>query len=95
VSTDTNGCRDVFVHDLVSGSNTLVSVSAYGSYSGNGPSWEPAISGDGRYVAFASYATNLVVNDTNNAADVFFARPSGGIDHARQRGQQRLRRGQR
>jgi Tol biopolymer transport system component len=71
VSTDTNGCQDVFVHDLVSGANTLVSVSADGPYSGNGNSSEPAISADGRYVAFSSYATNLVANDTNNASDVF------------------------
>jgi hypothetical protein len=71
VSTDTNGCRDVFVHDFVSGSNTLVSVSADGPYSGHGNSSEPAITGDGRYVAFSSYATNLIANDTNNCSDVF------------------------
>jgi hypothetical protein len=71
VSADTNGCRDVYVHDIVSGSNTLVSVSVYGSYSGNGNSSEPAISGNGRYVAFSSYATNLVVNDANGASDIF------------------------
>ncbi|HUD45679.1 MAG TPA: hypothetical protein VMR33_02560 [Candidatus Baltobacteraceae bacterium] len=71
VSTDTNGCRDVFVHDLVSGSNTLVSVSVYGSYSGNGNSSEPAISGDGRYVAFSSYATNLVTNNAASSCNVF------------------------
>jgi Tol biopolymer transport system component len=71
VSAATNGCRDVFVHNLVSGSNTLVSVSADGLSSGNGNSSEPAISGDGRYVAFSSFATNLVANDTNNSCDVF------------------------
>jgi len=71
VSTDTNGCEDVFVHDLASGSNTLVSVSATGPYSGHGNSSEPAINSDGRYVAFSSYATNLVGNDTNNSSDVF------------------------
>jgi Tol biopolymer transport system component len=72
VRTDTNGCRDVFVHDLVSGSNTLISVSVDGSDSGNGSSSEPAISGDGRYVAFSSSATNLVANDINKACDVFW-----------------------
>ncbi|HEV7927882.1 MAG TPA: hypothetical protein VGR14_21210 [Verrucomicrobiae bacterium] len=71
VSTDTNGCEDVYVHDLASGSNTLVSVTASGPNSGSGNSSEPAISADGRYVAFSSYATNLVGNDTNNSSDVF------------------------
>ncbi len=71
VSTDTNGCEDVFVHDLVSGSNTLVSVSASGPYSGHGNSSEPAISSDGRYVAFSSSATDLIASDTNNSSDVF------------------------
>jgi Tol biopolymer transport system component len=71
VSGDTNGFPDVFVHDFSSGSNTLVSVSLYGANSGNGNSWGPAISADGRYVAFVSSATNLVANDTNNATDIF------------------------
>ncbi len=71
VSGDTNLCPDVFVHDFASGSNALISVSLYGPYSGNGGSYSPAISANGRYVAFDSSATNLVANDTNNAVDVF------------------------
>jgi hypothetical protein len=65
------GIRNIFVHDFVSGSNVLVSVSADGLDAGSSGSFDPAISGDGRYVAFSSYATNLVANDTNNAEDVF------------------------
>jgi Tol biopolymer transport system component len=38
---------------------------------GNGHSREPSISADGRYVAFRSWASNLVVGDTNGAWDVF------------------------
>jgi len=34
-------------------------------------SYQPAISGNGRFVAFASSATNLVASDTNNAIDIF------------------------
>jgi len=71
VSIDTNGCPDVYVHDMVSGTNTLVSVSVSGLSSGSGPSSAPAISGNGRYVAFTSYATNLIAKDTNNASDIF------------------------
>ena len=37
----------------------------------DGPSYSPAISGDGRYVAFAATATNLVPRDRNSASDVF------------------------
>lgn len=47
-----------------------VSVSS-GGEQGNGDSINPSISGDGRFVAYESYASNLVADDTNNAADVF------------------------
>jgi Tol biopolymer transport system component len=61
---------DVFVRDLVGGSNTLVSTSL-ASDGADGPSADPAISSDGRYVAFDSSADNLVTGDTNQASDVF------------------------
>ena len=41
---------------------------------GDGNSEYPAISADGRYVAFSSGATNLVKNDTNGEQDVFWRR---------------------
>jgi len=47
-----------------------VSVSSAGAQ-GNGNSFRPSISADGRYVAFVSEATNLVGSDTNGATDVF------------------------
>ena len=68
---DTNGFRDVFVRDTLIGSNFLVSVDANGIFSGNGISMDSAISGNGRYVAFTSNATNLVAGDFNAAKDVF------------------------
>jgi Tol biopolymer transport system component len=71
VSNDTNGCRDVFVRDVVSGTNILVSVNTNGNASGDGISTDPAISADGRYVVFTSSADNLVTGDTNRAQDVF------------------------
>ncbi len=40
---------------------------------GDNNSFNPSISADGRYVAFDSYATNLVLGDTNGAQDVFVA----------------------
>ena len=70
VPGDTNGTHDVFVRDLRSGSTTRVSVSGRGAQA-DGQSLGSAISADGRYVAFASGATNLVPGDTNATYDVF------------------------
>jgi Tol biopolymer transport system component len=71
VANDTNGFRDVFVRDLVGGTTILVSVNTNGIASGDGISTDPAISGDGRFVAFTSAADNLVPSDTNRSQDVF------------------------
>ena len=70
VTNDSNGCSDVFVRDRQTGVTSRVSVSSSGS-EGNYYSGEPAISPDGRWVAFLSEATNLVAGDTNGVADVF------------------------
>ncbi len=70
VPEDTNGEADVFIHDRDTGATTRVSV-ASGGTQGNGGSYVPAVSGDGRYVAFYSEASNLVPGDTNNTKDVF------------------------
>jgi LPXTG-site transpeptidase (sortase) family protein len=67
---DTNGFDDIFVRDRTTGTTTRVSVASDGTEA-NGDSDGPPISGDGRFVAFSSYATNLVANDTNVAKDVF------------------------
>jgi Tol biopolymer transport system component len=61
---DTNGVRDVFVHDRQTGETSRVSVDSAGSEA-NGSSGAPAISADGRYVAFHSAASDLVAGDTN------------------------------
>lgn len=70
VPGDTNGARDIFVHDRQTGQTTRVSVDSAGQQA-NGSSWSPAMSADGRYIAFESWATNLVAGDTNQALDVF------------------------
>jgi Tol biopolymer transport system component len=70
VPGDHNRAEDVFVHDRRTGKTTRVSVASDGR-SGNGPSFSPAISADGRYVAFASDAANLVRGDTNGDTDIF------------------------
>ena len=63
-------CTNIFVHDRQTGTTDRVSVASDGTQ-GNGNSEEPAISGDGRYVAFTSVASNLVPGDTNDKSDVF------------------------
>ncbi len=70
VPNDTNGFRDIFVRDRSSGTTLLVSVSTNGS-AADGISSEPAISADGRYVAFTSAADNLTAGDANRVQDVF------------------------
>jgi hypothetical protein len=70
VAGDTNGSRDVFVHDRTTGVTERVSVDSAGA-EGNGSSSWASISADGRYVAFESLATNLVAGDTNGWPDVF------------------------
>jgi Tol biopolymer transport system component len=70
VGGDTLGNDDIFVHDRDSGETTRVSVSSAGVQA-NGRSLNGMISGDGRYVAFAADATNLVTNDTNGFRDIF------------------------
>lgn len=70
VPGDHNGFTDVFVRDRWSRATRRVSTGA-GGVEADSSSFSPAISGDGRLVAFASGATNLVVGDTNGATDVF------------------------
>jgi Tol biopolymer transport system component len=57
---DGNGQSDVFLYDHTTRQNLLVSrSSAAAATAGNGPSYQGALSADGRFVAFTSYATNL------------------------------------
>jgi Tol biopolymer transport system component len=68
--TDANGERDIFVHNRNRGTTRRISVSS-ADEEADGYSSYASISADGRYVAFDSFAENLVADDTNNATDVF------------------------
>ena len=68
---DTNGAVDVFVRDRQTGTTRRVSVGPGGAQGNDQSSDDPAISADGRFVAFGSAATNLVPGDTNGDFDVF------------------------
>lgn len=69
VAADTNGLNDVYVVDRVAGTLVLASTSTLGTL-GNGSSFEPALSGDGRWVAFSTYASNWIGFDLNGSPDV-------------------------
>ncbi len=71
VPGDTNGVTDIYVRDRSDGSVRRVSVSSGGAQAIGGESTHPAISGNGRFVAFQSRAANLVPGDTNGLLDVF------------------------
>jgi len=60
----------VLVHDRISGTTKVVSISSTGDL-GNGDSSNPSINADGRAVAFSSWADNLITNDTNGVGDIF------------------------
>ena len=70
VAWDSNGYRDIFVHDRQTGQTTRASVDSSG-VEGNSCSYAPAISADGRFVAFESFASNLVAGDSNITDDIF------------------------
>lgn len=70
VQGDTNGHTDVFVFNRSQGAVTRASVT-FDNQQANGPSFRPVISGNGRFVAFRSQATNIVPNDSNGQADIF------------------------
>jgi cyclophilin family peptidyl-prolyl cis-trans isomerase len=70
VPGDTNGVTDVFFRNRQQNATVRASVSSIEAQ-GNKASGLARISGNGRYIAFTSAATNLVGGDTNNAEDVF------------------------
>jgi Tol biopolymer transport system component len=67
---DTNGKTDVFVHDQETQTLMRISVNANG-VGGNGDSYFPSISSDGRFISYTSYADNLVMADFNGKKDIF------------------------
>jgi Tol biopolymer transport system component len=69
---ENDGTSDIYVRDLATGALTLVS-QGLDDQAANGNSFDPVLSPDGRYVAFVSEATNLILSDSNNVLDVFVA----------------------
>jgi hypothetical protein len=82
VPGDGNGRSDVFLRDEATGELFLVSLSRFGGPA-EGASTRPSISGDGRYIAYASTANDIVATDANAHSDVFvFDRITGNTSLA-------------
>ena len=71
VPLDFNADQDIFVKDLLTGAIERVTNTFGGASAANGRSSGPELSADGRYVTFASGATDLVPGDTNGQGDIF------------------------
>ncbi|HEY2793936.1 MAG TPA: hypothetical protein VGJ28_16340 [Micromonosporaceae bacterium] len=74
----TGGQPNVYVRDLSTGVTTLVSI-GLGGHAANADSAGASISADGRYIAFASDASNLVAGDTNGQSDVVVRDMTTGV----------------
>jgi plastocyanin len=70
VPGDTNGASDVFIRDRQLGTTERLSVTSSGGEA-DGDDFAPAISADGRFVAFRSRARNLDARDTNSGDDIY------------------------
>jgi Tol biopolymer transport system component len=83
---DGNGASDVFLFDRDGGPGSLRLVSHSEvalTSTGNAASFEPAISDDGRYVVFASLATDLGFDDANGDRDLFLFDRDGDVGSLR------------
>jgi len=70
-STDSNGEPDIFLHDRLTGTMTLVSANRFGDNAGDRRSLTPRFSADGHNIIFPSWASDLVSLDYNDSEDVF------------------------
>jgi hypothetical protein len=71
IAGDSNGTNDVFLYDLLGSTLTLVSLNSNLVNSANGPSDSPVISGDGRFVLYRSFASNIVAGITSAPPNFF------------------------
>lgn len=71
VAQDTNEINDVYLRDTLLNTTTLVSTVTNNTRAGNSSSSGGAISSDGRFVAFHSFSSDLIPNDTSAYRDVF------------------------
>ncbi len=73
VTPDVGGFTDCFVRDRTANVTIRVSQSTAG-VQGNGHSFDPNLSGDGRWIDFHGFPTNFGFTDTNGVDDDFMVR---------------------
>ena len=75
------GDQQIYIHDRFTGTNGTTSLISKdsGATAGNGDSSTPSISGDGRYVAFTSLATNLVTGATGVGQQIYLHDRFAGV----------------
>jgi Tol biopolymer transport system component len=71
VPGDTNAAKDIFLRDQMTGVVERLSVDSFGGQGNALVYYYSTISPDGRFIAYASTASNLVPDDTNTGFDVF------------------------
>lgn len=79
VPGDTNGQFDLFLRDLQMGTTERINLAPDGGQATGGNTHSSHLSADGRYVAYWSWATNLVPGDTNGVSDAFVLDRQTGI----------------
>ena len=80
IAGDTNGIRDIYLHDRLAGLTERISVNNNG-IQGNALSAHAVLSADGRHVAFYSISDNFLLSDSNACEDVFVRDRGTGADH--------------
>lgn len=68
--SDKNGVADIYLRDTETNSTRRITRS-YAGGDPDGPSYQPSISGDGRYLAFVSEASNLTRDSSSRAAHIY------------------------
>ena len=70
-SKTNSGVLQIYMTSISTGQTNLVSVTTNGVAAGNGRSFEPLVTPDGRFVIFTSKASDLIIGDTNSFADIY------------------------
>jgi len=68
---DANELPDLFLHDRLLGTTSLLSANRLNGGAGNNRSLVPVFSSDGRTLVFQSAASDLVAQDFNHGSDLF------------------------
>jgi dipeptidyl aminopeptidase/acylaminoacyl peptidase len=71
VAGDTNGVPDVFLFDVTTGANSILSAGSFGNVAADNRTLAPVFSGDGHTLVFRSWGTDLVAGDFNQSGDLF------------------------